>query len=157
MAGVPRHRQRRVAGRVNSSYVRDISISPDGRKVALMAAGGSFVILDLVDGARRAVPEAEWCIIQAACFSHDGRSLAWSVRGGKTVSVFDVAGGAVVRELEDRRSANCLAFGPKGMTLACGYDDGKIVLWDARAGEIIKTLQTQAEEVAEQEQPRATR
>src|SRR5262249_9529468 len=77
-------------------------------------------------------------LVTRLAFAPDGTCLA---AGSYTaVTVWDVAGGRVVRTLPG--GANCVAFSPDGTLLAGGgSQDRPIKLWDAASGKEIRTLQ----------------
>lgn len=71
----------------------------------------------------------------AVAFSPDGRLLA-SPRDNRSVGIWDVRTGGLVREIEPNVGAAVLAldFSPDGATLAVSGGDSFVSLWDAATG-----------------------
>ncbi len=66
-------------------------------------------------------------------FSADGKLLATA--GGKTIKVWDVAGGDEVQSREDDLPVCTLTLSPDGRRLAAGHADGTISFWSLTATE----------------------
>ena len=79
-----------------------------------------------------------YCVV---AFSPDGRLLA-SGSSDKTMKVWEVASGALLRTLEGHTwSVNSVAFSPDGRALASASWDNTIRLWDAASRALLRTLE----------------
>jgi WD40 repeat protein len=76
----------------------------------------------------------------SVAFSPDGRLLA-SGSGDKTIKLWDVATGSLVRTLSGHTwSVYSVAFSPDGRLLASGSLDATIKLWEVASGRLVRTL-----------------
>ena len=66
----------------------------------------------------------------SVCFSPDGRMVASSLSGDRTMRLWDVETGACVRTLEGHGEiVNSVCFSPDGKQLASGSYDTTVRLW----------------------------
>ncbi len=115
-----------------------VAFSPDGRLLAVNAAGGAMVVVETATGAevfrREDGAKQGW----AVAFSGDGRWLAanhgpggtrlWDTRGW--VGAGWMRGGAAID----------MAFTPDGARLATCDVDGAVTVWDPAAGQMALTF-----------------
>lgn len=89
--------------------------------------------LDSVNHAQS--PTRSWTVT-SVLYSSVGRQLASSSKHG-TVRLWDSASGQPLRLLgRHKHAAFCLAFQPGSRWLACGGDDGDILIWDTSSSMI---------------------
>jgi WD40 repeat protein len=125
-----------------------LACSPDGRSVAVAAAGRVYTY----DVAKRALV-AEWTPYQtestpqlAVAFSPDGKALATggfvetAGRGNVAPVIWDAATGKQVREFDGRAFCRSLAFDARGKYLATTGLNMQAVLWNAETGKRVVDL-----------------
>ena len=109
-----------------------VSISSNGRYLANARPNG-IVLHDLTRGSRKtlAVPKAE-----RLSLDRDGSHLAAVTSGG--VRVYAISRGRIVRPgavVPKATNPSSLAFAPNEPLLAIGESDGRLVVYDVRAGQ----------------------
>jgi WD40 repeat protein/Leucine-rich repeat (LRR) protein len=105
---------------------RALALAPDGRLLAVAAAGGRIELWNTADGTRREKLSGPWTVPTALTFSPDGKSLAVvSIPGA--IHVLDVGSGKRVLTLHGRRQRRQrglgetfgpVVFSPDGKTFA---------------------------------------
>jgi WD40 repeat protein len=122
-------------------YAR-LSFSADGK--TLRASGSADALLKRWDAASgKALPsvgDAPKGLSPSACFSADGKVMAWAAPKSaddadpRTVAVGDAATGKEICRLRSPCTLVSLLLSADGKTLAVGGDDGSLRLWDATTG-----------------------
>ena len=86
--------------------------------------------------------------IRFIAYSNDGKILA-SVGGeDKTIRIWDVETGQLLKAIDKRpKRIYSVAFSPDSRTLASAEEDSKIRIWDVGTGELLKTLTGHTSEV----------
>ena len=114
----------------------DVSLSPDGRLLAIAGLDGTIYFWDVMTGERRhTIEHAHSVHCSSVSFSPDGQTLA-SGGSDNIVRLWDVSTGALRHTLtEHTGSVNTVAFSPDGKTLASGSHDATVRLWDVSTGE----------------------
>lgn len=132
---------RRLSG--HTEGVRSIAFSPDGRSLA--SAGwrdDTFRLWDVGTGASTRTIEPGISETNAVCWSPDGKSIA--VAGGLACAVVDAGTGEVRLRLSGQfYGLYAVAWSPDGKAIATGAGDSTTVLWNARTGAKIRTLDSQ--------------
>src|SRR5262249_52745938 len=126
--------------RGHSSYVYDVSFSPEGTRILSAAWDGTARLWDPTTGRETGrfehSKQSAGGIVVAASYSPDGRQVA-TVTASGAVSFWDVASGNKLREFQirpgDYRGYPRGAFHPKGQGyyFAIGSGDGAVRLMDA--------------------------
>ncbi len=75
-------------------------------------------------------------------FSPDSQMLAGTDYGAKTIHIWNVQTGKLLRTLTDTCTVQTVAFSPDGRTLASGSSEfgGKPKLWNIQTGNVLRTL-----------------
>jgi WD40 repeat protein/tRNA A-37 threonylcarbamoyl transferase component Bud32 len=142
--------------------------STDGRTMAAGYSGGALGLWDRATGRQRLLTfvrqadrtswEAQalgaWLAPLFPKLGPAVRALAWSPRGKPfatvtadgLVQLWDPAAGQVVRNLDGRGEAQCLAFAPDGRLLAVGRGQ-RVELWDVGTGQLRRVLDGSSEPV----------
>jgi Tol biopolymer transport system component len=125
-------------------YVRSISFSPDGTRVA--AAGGApqlfgeIGIWDVQSHRLLKTMQGHKDCIYSIAWSPDGRLLA-SASYDRMVKLWDAETGKELRNLQDHIDAVfAVAFSPDGQRLASASQDRTVKIWDVASGKRLYTL-----------------
>ncbi len=113
------------------------AVSPDD-KYALVT-DGAIHLLDMATGQEvRQFTDPSW--VGPAVFSPDGRSILAAGEGSSWIQ--DIQSGEVLRQFDG--GATDAAFSPDGHTVITLNADGIVRLWDARSGQEIRQMSSQA-------------
>ena len=119
-----------------------LALSPDGRTLAAVGSGGPGVTWDSRTGARR--PLADWTAERSGwvSFSPDGETL---VTGGTEVSLWSVASGRRIGNVDAGGYTSEASFSPDGRLLATAGEGGRVIIWDVVDRRRITTLKADDE------------
>ena len=138
-----------TATRFPADVVHSVSFSPDGKK--LVSAGGMWgkgevILWDVATGAPSRI-ESGGDIVNVS-FSPDGRTIAYSARGGPMVKLRDVSS-RTVATTQGRYDFGftSLSFSPDGALIATGHENGTVMLWDVATRTLAATLAGHSGEV----------
>jgi WD40 repeat protein/DNA-binding SARP family transcriptional activator len=125
-----------------------LAVTGDSGAVQLWRADGSPRLIRRLRALRSVNGQPE--VVTSVAFSGDGSLVAAgdvnhtprSVRYRLgTVAVWDASSGRLLWQHRSRSgTVNAVAFGPDGKLLAAGYEDGTVVLYDARTGRLARAL-----------------
>jgi WD40 repeat protein len=122
------------------TWVRSVTFSPDGQRLASAGGDGTVGLWDVATGECLQIWAAHHSPVQAVAFSPDGQRLA-SGSWDRTVKLWDIATGGCLQTLvghADRLTA--LLFSTDGTTLFSASQDGTIRQWDWGKGQIEPVL-----------------
>jgi WD40 repeat protein/serine/threonine protein kinase len=138
-----------VTLRGHTREVHGLAFSSDGRRLATLSMDGTVKIWDAVQAKHPlTLPGRQGYWVQAVTFSPDGRRIA---SGGidATLRVHDAASGQPLQEFKGlTEPIEGVAYSPDGKMIATGSGNwkkaktlGRITLWDAEDGTVIRTLE----------------
>jgi WD40 repeat protein len=135
-----------ISEQMGAGQVSSLSLSPDGKLVAIASGRSAIEVRDRATGALvRSLP-GKFALMTAA-FSPDGRTVAAAGQSG-AVMLFDVESGEAPRPLPGHSGpVNAVAWSPDGKMLASGSDDRTVRLWEPNEGKEIAALEGQGGEV----------
>jgi WD40 repeat protein/mono/diheme cytochrome c family protein len=120
--------------------VRDVVISPDGRRAASAGEDKVVLVWDIPGGGVRQRLVGHSDEVLALAFAADGKRL---LSGGRdrTLRLWDVEAGREVRRLGGHTDAvRAVAFSPDGRLALSGGDDRTLRLWDLESGKELHAL-----------------
>ncbi|MCZ6691280.1 MAG: hypothetical protein O7H41_16965 [Planctomycetota bacterium] len=108
-----------------------LSLSPDGRALAIGTAKGMIQIWEMATGKQITSWQAHPELITSLAFSPDGQILA-SASQTETIRLWDWTTAAEIQTLVGHEGwVLSVAFSPDGKTLASGGLDNSVLLWDS--------------------------
>lgn len=124
-----------LAVRNPAGAVESLSLSTDGKLLAIMLADNSIRLFDLQTGTQRIRLSGGANRFRAVAIDADNRFVVTGGADG-TVTVWDGATGARLRVMERHEGAvNALVITPDGSAAASGGADGKVRLWSLATGQ----------------------
>jgi WD40 repeat protein len=132
--------------------------SPDGRWLASATSAGLLQIWRAAQGAKPFIlepaqnPPPVGSVLLA--WSPDSKRLAYSVRGGTAIRIWDRATQKRVPDLKGHGTPlRSLAWNPDGKRLASAGDDGRVKVWDLISRKEIFSFKYQVEPAPPQRKP----
>ncbi len=129
--------------------ITDLCFSPDGKTLASAGSDGQCVVWDLetkkVNRQFRCTTfEVFSYRLRTRAFAPDGQTLAWTCDLDDRIHVTDVATGQELHPADDKPLAQPLAFTPDARHLAAPCFDGKLRLWNAATGKLVRVFDEDA-------------
>lgn len=127
-----------LAGHENAVF--GLAWSPDGKYIASGGKDKTVRLWDSRTGTSVRVLTNQEDIVQCVAFSPDSKLLA--AVAGKSVTVWEPAGGAERQKLRDIDTLRSVAFSPDGRLLATGSQTGNLRILDVLSGKEHRTIAT---------------
>jgi WD40 repeat protein len=127
--------------------VQSVAFSPDGKFVASGHDDGDIKLWNGASGKPVRGFKHDTYSISSLAFTPDGTILA--AQGVFAISLWDVASGALVRNLEGQTDPvyfQAMAMSPDGTHVASGSTDDLIRVWDAQTGTTLLSLKGHMED-----------
>jgi WD40 repeat protein/class 3 adenylate cyclase len=120
--------------------VNDLNFSPDGSRLATVAADRTAIVWEVASGDRLLTLRDHDDVLQGVSFSNDGSLVATSGWDG-VLRIWDAEDGELVRAIRTGVGLCYNAFAPDDRTIgvgACIGDTGTV--WDVATGRLVTTL-----------------
>ncbi|MGB0563097.1 MAG: protein kinase domain-containing protein [Spirulinaceae cyanobacterium] len=125
----------------HASFINDLVISPDSRRLISASADKTIRIWALPTGELQQTLEGHTSFVNALLISPDGSSLL-SASADKTIKVWDLNTGKLQRTLKGHTNfVDELMLSPDGTVLVSSSADKTIRVWDWQTGTLTHTLE----------------
>jgi WD40 repeat protein len=130
----------RLPLRGHTAEVCAVWVSPDGRRVASVAADHILRVWNVANGRELVVARMETRTYERFAFSPDGKRVAGAGQEG-LVRIYDTGTGKELVCCKGHRGpVKCVAFSADGRHIASGSADKTVKVWDAQNGKELKSL-----------------
>ncbi len=145
-------------GILKTDFVSGIAWTPAGNQIAFDSIALDYPVVLIDAGSGKLMVSMDqlprdsiWTGARTLVFNSDGTFLAgdlqfkvaiWNSVSGREVESFTLPNGTIRGPF-----ALSVAFSPDDTLLASGWDNGAIVVWNVKTGEVVKTLQEAGEAV----------
>jgi eukaryotic-like serine/threonine-protein kinase len=120
--------------------VSALAFSPDGKVLVSASTDQSVKLWEVTSGKLVATLQGHGDRLNTVLFSPDGETLASAGSWEGAVRLWDLRTRKVIRQFPSKSWIRCAAFSADGRTLAAGYEDHTVRLWDVATGQLKKTL-----------------
>ena len=122
----------------HTGWVRSVSWSPDGTRLATGSDDGTAKVWDAAGGRELLTLKGHTSVVRSVSWSPDGTRLATGSADG-TAKVWDAAGGRELLTLKGHTGLVwSVSWSPDGTRLATGSEDGTAKVWDAAGAEAVQ-------------------
>jgi WD40 repeat protein len=128
--------------KAHSTEIRDLSVSPDGSRIATGCSDGSVKLWTADGDAVRTLREAPAgdTYVCSVCFSADGRRVLAAGCHEKALLEFDVEGVRAVRSVPASGQVLAVDASADGQWVVTTGDHGRVKIWDGTSLAEIRTL-----------------
>jgi len=120
----------------NFDIVRDVLLTPDGRKAISRSQDYNLKVWDLDSGLEIYTLKGHKDNINDVALIHDGRgAVSWS--DDDTLNIYDLDSGQLIQTLSGFKSFQVTPDGHRGVSRS---DDGTVKVWDLESGRELRTL-----------------
>ncbi|MEM7713223.1 MAG: CHAT domain-containing protein [Cyanobacteria bacterium P01_A01_bin.68] len=121
--------------------IQDISISPDGKKIATIGGFDKRVKLWNSSGKLIRSWQLNDNLVTSIKFSPDGETFA--IAGDKSVTLWNLKGNLLRKITDHKDSITALSFNSDGRMIATASNDKTVKLWQHDTGKLLQTLNHQ--------------
>jgi WD40 repeat protein len=125
--------------RGHSSFVWDVAVTPDSRRVLSASNDKTVAISDLATGNRLLTLSGHTAFVCSLAISSDGSMVAAGAYDG-VVKVWELASGAEIATFKQQAGDAKVGFTCQDQTLVSGAADGTLTVWDFPLGTSARIL-----------------
>ncbi len=131
----------------NLGYVNALSLSPDGRWLAIACDDGKVKLWRVESGDELRVLAGHTGAVYALTFSPDSRRLATGSLD-ETIRLWEIRSGQEIQTFRGHSEwVNALAFSPDGTRIVSAGRDGTVRIWDVQSGSSLRVISDYPSEV----------
>jgi WD40 repeat protein len=137
---------------MDGRFLDDFSISPDGKTLAIATSGSKPMLWNISTGEQLKIPDGpdDGVPVVSVAFRPTGRSLAYGYAMLGFLQVSDLEKNMFLYEVRaDTHDVNSISYTFDGQKIISGGWEGAVRIWDAKTGDLIKSIEVQNESNAE--------
>ncbi len=120
--------------------IYQVVISPDDRLVATGGSDGMILVWDIETGQNLLNIKAHNGYSFGLVFTADSKKLISAVVDDQYIKIWDLDSGSCLKSWQSSASIYRIALSADDQTLACSGENGSLLLWDVRTGQLLKKL-----------------